>query len=212
MLPNASQLLASLTEAQHQQLTGFAAKRLQRLATSPSRQRLLGLLTPEDLFHQAVEKLLLGESDVRRGRRLSLRNRQNAAAFLHCVEGIINSDLNARLNSSEASYEHLSLDAERTETGASNELPDSLDLFAIVVRRDLKAVFFARLREWAATTPHLRLIIDHWEYGFLFDDRIAGAAFDQNHVNQVRHRGRALLKELAQEVEPNVADGREMLL
>ena len=213
LLPSAAQLLASLTEPQREQLTVFASKRLRRLATTPARQRLLGLLTPDELVHKAVEKILEWETDGRRGRKLSIQNRQNHTAFLHCMEGIINSSLSAWLTSSRALSECFSLDADRTESDLVIEPVDPVDLFAVIARRDLQVVLFARLREWAAASGDRFLpIIDYWEDGFLADDRIASAAFDPNDVYQVRCAARRILKRLARETEPNAMDGRAMLL
>jgi hypothetical protein len=212
LLPTASQLLASLTQPQHQLLTDFAAKRLQRLATSASRQRLLGSLTPGDLVNQAIEKVLLGERGSKGGRRLSRENRENADAFLNCMKGIINSDLSNRLRTYEACYRLHLLDAEQTGTGDPTELADSLDLFALISRRDVMLVLFARLREWAASSPNRLHVIDVWEQNFLSSDRIGGQGVDPNDVYQVRLEARRYLKNLALEHELHAPDGRDMLL
>lgn len=211
-LPTAAQLLASLTEAQHQLLMDFAAKRLQRLATSASRQRLLGALTPGDLVNQAIEKVLLGERGLKGGRRLSRENRENADAFLNCMKGIINSNLSNRLSTYEACCRLHLLDAEQTGTGARPELPDTLDLFALISRRDIKEVLFMHLRAWAATSPSRLLVIAPWEQNFLASDRIGGQGANPNDVHQVRLEARRYLKKLALEHELHAPDGRDMLL
>ena len=59
---------------------------------------------------------------------------------------------------------------------------------------------FARLREQAA--PELRPVIDYWEPNYLADDCIARGEFDRRLVHRVRLLARAILAELAREIQP----------
>lgn len=211
VLPTALELISALTEAQYQQLHRFAAKRLQRLAGSPGRQRLRGMLSSGDLVNQAIEKVLLGDQHPGKGRALSARNRQSLGAFLACLTGIINSDLSTLVNSAEARCEHLPMPPEG-EAPLTTLDTDRSDPLVNLERQDLKEELFLRLHQETQDRPELRPIIDHWETHYLEDHRIARRDFDRRQVWRLRQMARAILAELAREVQPASPSGMEMLL
>src|ERR1035441_7747327 len=92
-LPTALQLVTALTENQHQRLLAHAAKRMRRLLSVPEMERCLARKSPDDIVHDSLQKVLLGESHQKEGRKLSLKGRQSTDDFLAFVQGIINSDV-----------------------------------------------------------------------------------------------------------------------
>jgi hypothetical protein len=209
--PNATELLEAITPKQVQQLQAFARQRLRRAANTPWLQRYLTLTSAEDLVQEAKAKLLLGEQFPRTGRRLKPRDRVSVQACLACLRGIIESDLSHLLNVARGRGEHLSVGDSRTEPGTVDP-PDPLDPAGELVRRDLRRVGFARLRERAAAEHDLLPAIRGWEEGFLTDDRIAAEELDRKSAHRLRVMFREVLQRLAGELNVTPVSGKEMLL
>jgi hypothetical protein len=209
-LPSALELLRALTEEQHQRLRAFARKRLDRAALRPNLQRLLAGATPEDLVDAALEKLLLGDTYPKKGRKLPSKNRQSTDAFLRCVMGIINSDLSNLATSAEASFLHLSFSEEEDGVGGV-QVAEPLSIASLLQRRDFERQLFARLEPIMQNEPSLAPVIHHWSEHFQFADRIAGPEFDPNLVYRVRQHAQRISRELAQEIQPGQVTGLEML-
>ena len=92
------------------------------------------------------------------------------------------------------------------------EPADLVDLLHLIERRDLKAVVFVRLRQWAAGHVELTRILDAWEQHFDGSDRIGSGTLDPNLVHRVRLKSREICLELTHEFDPQATTGREMLL
>jgi DNA-directed RNA polymerase specialized sigma24 family protein len=209
--PSATELLEAITPEQEQQLQAFARRRLRRAANTPWLQRHLAPNSAEDLVQEAKAKVLLGEQFPRVGRRLKPRNRVSVEACLACLRGIMESDLSNLLKVARRRGEHLSVGDSRTEPGTVDP-PDPLDPAGNLVRRDLRCVGFARLRERAAAEPDLLPVILQWEEGFLTDDRIAAEELNRKPAHRVRVMFREVLQELAAELSVAPVTGKEMLL
>jgi hypothetical protein len=210
-LPTALQLVSALTEEQHQTLKGFAAKRMRRLRAAPGMERCLGGKSPEELVHDAFEKVLQGDSHPRKGRKLSAKNRQSTDAFIDCVRGIINSDLSNLVRSFEVSVPHVPLGDPEAEPDTV-ELSDPGNFVRQLEQRDTQRELFVRLEQLLQNEPALEPIIRHWHEHYQVSDRIAGPEFDVNLVYRVRQHAQRILHELAKEGQANDVTGMEMLL
>ena len=96
-------------------------------------------------------------------------------------------------------FSHLPLGDAETEPGVV-EVPEPIDQAQFLERRDVQRELFARLREQAG--PELRPVIDYWEPNYLADDCIARGEFDRRLVHRVRLLARAILADLAREIQP----------
>jgi hypothetical protein len=210
-LPTALQLVTALTENQHQRLLAHAAKRMRRLLSVPEMERCLARKSPDDIVHDSLQKVLLGESHQKEGRKLSLKGRQSTDDFLAFVQGIINSDVSNTVRSCEVSFPHISLGDPETEPGTV-EVPEPFDFARLVELRDLKRELFARLELVLQNEPALTPVIRHWSELFYVADRIAGPEFDPNLVYRVRQHSRRIFRELVVEIQPGEVTGLEMLL
>ena len=121
--------------------------------------RFLAGRMPDEIVHSALEKVLIGDTHPKKGRKLSVKNRQSTAAFALCVMGIINSQLSNAINAAEASFLHLPLGDAETERGTV-DVPGAIDPGQLLEQRDTKRELFARLREQAG--PELHPIVDDW--------------------------------------------------
>ena len=196
-----TQLIHGLTEIQHRELRHFAERRLTRLRNKggPAVQ-VLSLTTAEDLVHQAITSILLGELDSERGRRLSAKARQDAVSLLWPLMSIMNSDLQNLVSRMEVS---LRQEADQSGQDPWRDIMDPVDHELLVQRRDLQNVLFERLRQVLPQEPALGQVIDHWEKHFLESDRIAGPDFDENLVRRVRRHARRILSaRLKNQIEP----------
>lgn len=181
---------------------------MRRVSKRDGVERLLAGRLPDDLVHGAIAKLLLGELHPQQGRRLLLKHRRSAEAFMRCVMGIINSDLRNLITSSEAIAVHLPVGEE--ETGAVTPL-EPTDPFGMLQRHDLRRVMFERLEALLPSEPALEPVIRHWAQHFADADRIAGPEFDVNLVHRVRRHARGILRTLALEISQSPT-GMELLV
>lgn len=165
-------------------------------------------ITPEDIVHDALQRLLLGDTDPRKGRKLSPRNRRSQEAFLRCVMGVINSIVGNAIRSVEFSIVHVPLACGGATGGV--DLPDRVDAVKRLEHRDVKRELFARLRQQAS--PELQPIIDYWEPRYFADDTLARAGHDRRQVYRVRILAREILRTLAREFQPQSVRGMEMIL
>ena len=207
---SAAGLLAALTSEQREELRKFAAKRLARVARRTSGQRLLARTSPGDLFDGAIRAVLLGEEHPGQGRRLKAKNRRSTADFILALQSIINSQISNLACSLESNRLHVPVGSPWEDPGAV-ELLDLADLAQEIERRDLKAVLFTRLRQWAADHAGLLRIIDYWEQHFEASDRIGHSGFDQNLVHRIRLRAQEICLGLTREFRPQATTGREIL-
>lgn len=211
-LPTALELVTALTEEQHQHLRNFAAKRMRRLLDWwPVLSRCLARKSPDDIVHDALVKILLGESQPGRGRKLKVKNRESTDAFVHYVRAIINSELSNTIRSFEACSPQVSLSDPETEAGAV-EMPEPLNFVAQVERHDLQRELFTRLELVLQKEPALAPVIRHWQEHFQVADRIGGPEFDRNLVHRVRQHAQRICRELAREIGTSEVTGVEMLL
>ena len=137
-------LLTALTTDQYKKLVGFARYRLRKLTTSARLEQWLGPLEPEQLVAQAVLRLELGEAHPSLGRHLKPKNRVNTQAFLACVKGVIESDLNHLVRQAHRRPEHLPLGDADAEPGCV-EPAELDDTERLLWRRDLCRVLFRKL-------------------------------------------------------------------
>jgi len=182
---------------------------MRRIAGAPGMDRFLAGRMPDEIVHSALERVLLGDTHPKKGRKLSVKNRQSTTAFALCVMGIINSQLSNAIDAAEASFSHLPLGDAETEPGVV-EVPEPIDQAQFLERRDVQRELFTRLREQAG--PELRPVIDYWEPNYLADDCIARGEFDRRLVHRVRLLARAILTDLAREIQPRAPTGMEMLM
>jgi hypothetical protein len=208
-LPTALQLVTALTEEQKQQLRDFAGKRMRRIAGTPGMDRFLAGARPDDFVNAALEKALLGDTCPKKGRRLSVKNRQSTEAFVSCLMGIVNSDLSNAVNGAEASFSHLPWGNAETEPGTV-EAPEPVDPGRLLEERDQQRELFARLRKQAG--PELQPIIDGWEPNYLSSNGIAHREFDRRLVHRVRLLAREIITDLAREIQPQDPNGMEPLM
>lgn len=196
-LPTALQLVAALTEEEHRYLRAFAAKRLRRLQGQQALAHFLTGKIPEDLVHDALQKVLIGDKHPKKGRKLAVKNRQSPQAFMQCIMGIINSVLSHAVQT-ELRFPQISCgDVEQEVTPLA--VPEWSDTAGVAERRDLQSELFTRLDLIARTEPSLKPIIRHWSANFHDTDRIAGPEFDQNLVHRVRQHARRIMHELGAE-------------
>jgi hypothetical protein len=207
---SARNLLEALTSEQRKGLHDFAAKRLARVAKIPSCQRRLAGTSPDEMVHRAIEAALLDEQQPRKGRRLKAKNCRSTAAFILYLQSVINSQLSNLTRSLETNCEHVPV-GDHWENPEAVEPVDLADLLCLIERRDLKAILFVRLRQWAADHAGLLRIIDYWEQHFEASDRIGHRGFDQNLMHRVRLKSREICRGLTQEFHPQATTGREIL-
>ena len=181
---------------------------MRRITGAPGMDRFLAGKMPDEIVHSALEKVLLGDTHAKKGRKLSVKNRQSTAAFALCVMGIINSQLSNAINAAEASFLHLPLGDAETERGTV-DVPGAIDPGQLLEQRDTKRELFARLREQAG--PELHPIVDDWEPNYP-GDFIARGGFDRRQVHRVRLLARAILVDLARELPLQAPTGMEMLM
>jgi hypothetical protein len=204
------ELLAAFSEQQYHRLIGFARLRLRAVANSRWLQQCLAVTDAEDLVHQAIFKLHLGEREPALGRHLKARNRVNMEAFLACVKGVISSDLYNLVNAARHRHEHTFIGNPEQEAGAvePTELQDTDDLLS---RRDLHRVFFKKLYQRIENQPALLAVVQDWEQCFWDDDRIGSSGFNRDLVYRVRQLAREIIVDFG-ELWPTISDGKEMLL
>jgi hypothetical protein len=209
-LPTALQMVAALTEEQHHQLHEFAVKRMRRLRNMSEFVNFTAGKSPMDFVHEALHKLLLGDSHPKKGRRLSAKNRSSSDAFLRCVMGIINSDLSNAVRDA-CRFPYVPAHDSDFEVGMVNGQEWS-DTTGQTERRDLQRELFARLEPVLQTEPALAPVIRYWSDHFQESDRIGGPGMDPNLVYRVRQHARRILRELAEDLQAGPVRGREIVV
>ena len=205
------ELLSALSETQYRRLLGYARLRLRAAASTRWLQQCLAATDGEDLVHQAVLKLLLGEQDPALGRHLKPGHRVSQEAFVACVKGVICSDLSNLVNSARSRHNHAFIGDPDVEAGAVEpvEAQDPRDLLS---RRDLHRVFFRQLYERIATRPALLAVVQDWEQRFYEDDRIGHTGSNRDLVYRVRRLAREIVAGLSDRLSPSAGTGKELLL
>lgn len=204
-------LLSALSNEHYRKLIGFARVRLRKSTDSHCLQQCLAVVDAEDLVHQAILKLYLGDEDPSLGRHLQACHRTSMAGFLACVKGIIASDLNTLVCEAPNRYEHEFIGDPEQEPGAV-EVSGKENVHDLASRRDLQRVLFKKLYSRIQNQPSLLAVVEDWERRFLDDERVGSEGADRNLVFRVRELAREIIADLAAEFSPSVEDGREMLL
>jgi len=184
---------------------------MRRLLDSPVPPRCVARKSPDDIVHDALEKILLGESQPGRGRKLKAKHRESMDAFVQSVRAIINSNLSNTIRSFEARCPHVSLGDTDTEAGTA-KMPEPLNFAGQMERHDLQRELFSRLELVVQKEPALAPVIRHWQENFHVADRIAGPEFDINLVYRVRQHAQRICRDLAREIGTSEVTGMEMLL
>lgn len=207
------ELLSALSENPdcYRRLAGFARLRLRSVTTSRQLQQHFAAVTAEDLVQEALLKLLLGEHEPTLGRHLKTHNRTSLEAFVSCVKGVINSDLNTLVKAACFRCDHVFTGNPEHEPGAIDPV-EPHDAAGLLSRRDLHRTLFAKLYGRIQNRPMLLRVVQDWEERFLDDDRIGDDGMDRKLAFRIRKLAREIIAELAAEVSPAVGDGREMLL
>jgi hypothetical protein len=203
------ELLSAFSEQHYRRLVGFARRRLRAVANSRWLQQCLTVTDAEDLVHQAIFKLLLGEHDPSLGRHLKPRNRVNLDAFVACVKGVVSSDLYNLVNEARNWHEHTFVGDPDQEPGAV-EPTEPQDTHDLLSRRDLHRVLFQQLYQRIENQPALLTVVQDWEGRFFDDDRIGGAGSNRDLVYRVRQLVREIIADLDAAVSPAISDGKEM--
>ncbi|HXP60434.1 MAG TPA: hypothetical protein VN829_08085 [Dongiaceae bacterium] len=203
-------LLTALSTDQYKKLVGFARYRLRKLTISARLQQWLGPLEAEELVAQAVLRLEMGEANPSLGRHLKPQNRANTEAFLACLKGVIESDLNHLVRQAHSRPEHVRLGDADAEPGCV-EPAELDDPERLLWRRDLHRVLFRKLYERIARQPALLEVVRDWETRFLEDWRIGGEGHDPHLVYRVSQLAQEILQELSAEFSP-APDGSEMCM
>jgi hypothetical protein len=207
-VPTASELLQALSTEDHRRLKGLARALLSRAGATPQAGRYLSQTAPEDLVDKVFSKVLSGEHDRRRGRRLQQRNRASMKAFVACLRGLISDEVKTLARHAEAAFPHLPI-GDEAEPGMVDP-PDQADLFRLLIHRDLREKVFARLYQQATHEPELLPLIDLWRESFLTDDRVPVLEGDYKLTDRLRSLARKFIAELDR--EPGLGlDGRELL-
>ena len=204
------ELLSALSEEQYHRLIGFARFRLRAATNSRWLQQCLGATDAEDLVHQALLKLHLGEDNPSLGRHLKARNRVSMKAFIACVIGVISSDVYNLVNEARHRHEHAFVGDPEQEPGAV-EPAESQDAQDLLSRRDLHRVFFKRLYQRIKNQPALLAVVQDWEQRFYDDDRIGSTGINRDLVYRVRQLAREVIADFG-ELRPAIHAGKEMLL
>lgn len=205
------ELLSALSDDHYRRLIGFARLRLRAVTTSRWLQQCLNATDAEDLVHQAVFKLHLGEDDPSLGRHLKARNRVSMESFLACVKGIISSDLYNLVNEARSRHEHVVIGDPEDCLGAV-EPAEAEDARALLSRRDLHRVFFKKLYTRITNQPALFSVVQDWERRSLDDDRIGSTGMNRDLVYRVRQLAREIMADLEAENSPALDDEKGMSL
>ncbi len=208
--PSVTSLLAALTDNQRKRLEFFAAKRLRRLIAYPQNVRILSLVTAGDLVNESIHKVLLGETNPKMGRHMKLKNLLSTESFIQGLMNLVNSELANLITSAEAATEYIPLEVDDS-VHFKIEIEDPFDLRALVNRRELKEIFFKRLRLRSNKDPEILAVVDLWERDFLTSDSIAEGA-DRVLVYHVRKMARQILREFSSEGTFGPDQGRNILL
>lgn len=207
---SAQELISGISGENYRQLVGFARLRLRAVTRSRWLQRCLAVTDAEDLVDQAILKLLLGERDPSLGRHLRPRNCVDMDAFMACVKGIINSDLNNTISAARNKYEHIFLG--NPEEDGAIEPEDPQNASDLLSRRDLHRVFFKRLYARIENQPSLLIAVKDWEQRSLDDDLIGAPGLNRDHVYRVRQLAREVISELDTSISPALDRGKELSL
>jgi hypothetical protein len=210
-LPTAAMLAAALTDKDYQGLTAFAALRLRRLVAISSHHGLLAMTEPADLVHQAVFKVLLGDSGYPAGRRLSLKNRTSTEAFILCLKGIINSDLSTLAKRPENRVVHSPIGEASTESDVVDPAT-AQDQRRLLELRDLHRALFAQLRQTADRSPATQWLLEQWEKATLSDDRLPSSSASRHCRRKLQAQMKQALAGFARELGQGTTDGKEMIL
>jgi hypothetical protein len=203
------ELLSALSEEHYQRLIGFARFRLRAVANSRWLQQCLAVTDAEDLVHQAILKLHLGEQDPSLGRHLKPHHCGNMESFLACVKGVINSDLSNLVNEARHRHPHSFIGDPEQESDAV-EPPESQNTHDLLSRRDLHRVLFQQLYQRIANQPALLEVVQDWDRRFDDDDRIGSVGMNRDLVYRVRQLARDIIAELGADVSPTFSGGKEM--
>jgi hypothetical protein len=205
------ELLAAMSHTQYRRIIGYARLRLRAAAGTRWLQRFLAATDAEDLVHQALLKLLLGEQDPALGRHLKSGHRVSQTAFAACIKGVVNSELSNLVNSARARCQHCSIGDPDMEPGAVDPAagPDPRDILS---RRDLHRLFFRQLYERIETKPALLDVVRDWEQRFYEDDRIGRVGLNRDLVYRVRQLAREVVADLSEGTSPSLGDGKDLLL
>lgn len=203
------ELLSAFSEQHYRRLIGFARLRVRAVANSRWLQQCLSATDAEDLVHQSIPKLLLGEHDPSLGRHLKPRNRVSLDAFIACVKGVISSDLYNLVNKARHRHEHTFIGNPDQEPGAV-EPTESQDTHELLSRRDLHRVLFQQLYQRIENQPALLTVVQDWEGRFFDDDRIGGVGSNRDLVYRVRQLVRDIIADLDVAVSPAISGGKEL--
>jgi hypothetical protein len=203
-----SELSSALTIEQYRRLIGFARFRLRAATNSRWLQQSLGAAEPEDLVHQAILKLYLGEENPSLGRHLKQRQRLSVETFINGVKGIISSDLSNLVNEARYRHEHTFVGDPEEESGAV-EPAEYGDTQEHLCRRDLQRVFFRQLYQRIQNQPALLAVVQDWEQRFYSDDGIGDANLNRDLVYRVRQLAREVMADLG-EFSPTISQEMAM--
>jgi hypothetical protein len=209
-----TELLSALSEDQYRRLVGFTRLQLRATANTRWLNQCLAIIDGEDLVHEAILKLYLGEHDPSLGRHLKPRNCASMDSFLACVKGVISSDLYNLVHEARNRIQQQFIGDSEIEEGAVEPI-DPIDAHDLLSRRDLHRVFFKKLYKRIENQPSLLSVVRDWEERALDDDRIGRAGMNRLNrdlVCRVRQLAREIISDLAGDITPAHDEGKEMSL
>jgi hypothetical protein len=178
---NTEERLQQLTTAELDHLKQFAEIRLSRA----------GLITfhAEDLVSKALNSVICGMQDDRKGRHPRPDELETSAAFLDFLRGAVCSTVEAYTRHRELHYPHYTMDVEPGVFQMLGPTAPDLDINL----RDLKRALFSKLR--ATAPPRLHKTLDTWEEIFLWSDAIPNVP-NARHAYDLRQLARKAFNEL----------------
>ncbi len=183
--------LNQLTPADLTRLTDFSESRLGRLYG--------GRMSAEDALHKALHSIVRGTEKSKLGRRPKLKDLRTKDAFLNYIRSATNSVIEATQRRREFLFIHESIhqarNSEEKETTilfAAEQNPD-----ADTALVDFKAELFSRIRQRAPR--RLQPVIDEWEQGFFWTDRLPCSAASKDRA-QLRKLAARIFKEIARDL------------
>lgn len=138
-------------------------------------------------------KVLAGDRNSSRGRRLKQRNRANIEAFVACLRGLISDEVRTLANHAEAAFPH---QPTGDEAEGMVDPPDQTDPFPLLIHRNLREKVFAKLYQ-EAIEPGLLPLTNLWRESFLSDDRVPVLEGDYKLTERLRSLARKFIGELA---------------
>ncbi|MFO1500211.1 MAG: hypothetical protein U1G07_17780 [Verrucomicrobiota bacterium] len=198
------ELVAALSPSDHKQLIGFARWRLRCASNARLLQQHAAHISPEDLVHDALLKVLLGDEHPDLGRQIKQQSRSSIESFLMTLKSIISSDISHLARDAAKAPQQVQLGDTEDESCAvdptgGEELRTTLD------RRDLHRLIFAELYRRIQKQPALLSVVKDWEERFLDDNRIGTFGQDANLVHRVRNLTREILADLEPDLVPLAA-------